>query len=357
MRFNCKNIILLLLLNISFLFATFPEQSVVSPYIIKGFSISFSAGYTFPSNRLGLSHAYTEVIPGDSTFFEMINVGLTQLRPGGFFNFGYNRFEWGFFTLAIPPATFAPFADSPMDKFIINFRIYERGDGVKLFDNSAMSLFGGISRLNFFTGAATSQVYFGASLGTRIRRKSNNVCELFFSPSLNFVRYIYDNLNPSYNGDYIVPPIVEIIAQTVEISVPVASRVISGAVGGKSQRFSFTGGITPTLVIANDALKKDLEPKNDIVFSISDDFRERSRSYITDKWFESSRVRVSAFAQIGVHFGNSTIPERRKERKMENRDEIILQRELKQKRAIERRERREQRRQEWKLNQEEEDLL
>jgi hypothetical protein len=315
MNIKCRNIFFLIFFGISTLFATLPEPPTVSPYIIKGFSATFSAGYTPFSHQLGFLHSYGQIHgfnQNGSVVSEIKSVDIIGLRSDGFMNFGYNRFEWGFFTLAIPPITYIPFGDSPMDRLRINFSVFQKGDEDKLFRNSAMSLFGGISKTNYFSGAATSQVYIGASLGTRTKTEANNTCELFLSPSLNFVRYIYDDLSPSCHGVLEVPPVSEIIGKSVEISVPFANRLIRKS--SKSRRhFSLIYGITTAFIVVQDVPnKKDLD---DISIILPGGLYFNN---VTENWLDIPRFRASVFAQAGIHFGNKTGSEKRRERRNEN---------------------------------------
>jgi len=236
---------------------------------------------------------------------ETKNYPLLKIRLDGYFNFGWDTFEWGFYTFGVPVVA------SFVDRFRMNFRLFEKGDKANLFNNSALSLFAGTS-VNRLHALTTGQIYFGASWGTKIQKDETFAIELFSSPSLNFVNYKYNNFNA---GPFTIfalmvaygPPFInETVGQSVEFSVPIAKRMFFRELMG----FSGTFGIAPTFVVVQNSLP-DIYGGN---YGVPD----RESYAITEYRFEGSRVRVSFFAQLGLHFGNRKINrEIRERRKLE----------------------------------------
>jgi len=297
-----KAALLLIFLNAFLLFAFFPEQPFVSPYIMSGFSMNFSGNYVPFTQELGFSYSYfTGLINELDTVTRVRSTTFSQFRIDPYLTWGYdNSIEIS--VLSWMPILFPLTFFSPADRFRMNYSILQKNRSDRLFQNLAISLFKGVTAFELDMSAyspsiRTGQVYLGASFGTRSQTNANTI-ELFSSPSVNFVRYICsDRVDNSAGSEALVNR--ETIAKSIEISIPFSQRLINYRTAQNKRRISLTYGFAVAIVLLQDAPdKENLKAEKRIIVT------DRYNLRLAEKWLDASRVRVSFFAGTGVHFGS-----------------------------------------------------
>jgi hypothetical protein len=293
-----KKILLFIILNATFLFAVFPEQPIVSPYIIKGFSRTFSGYYVHEQYQLSFfktyDYYYWDHHKDNGYYYGYQKYPSLPFRSDGYFNFGYDKAEWGFYIWGIPGWL-------GVYRLRVNCNISEKGNETELFHNLAVSLFAGTSNV-YLESLIPGQIYFGASFGTKVKKNEKIIAELFYSPAVNFIHYRYNDGIGKISNSNPYPTIKFEVAKSIEISVPIAVRVVFREL----MRFSFTCAIAPTTAVKTNMLSAKTIYSNGY-----------TNGYTLDDIRFNNQPRIAYFVGIGLHFGNKRyndeIREKRKE--------------------------------------------
>lgn len=266
----------------------------VSPYIINGFSKTYSLWY---SPTILLANYYNDSLRSNFGT-DIRNLPLETER---FNTIGTeNKFALSFSIFALPIEIEESFLFRGRLRLDFNNKLSSNSNN--LFENIAITTFSGISgsSLNLLSGLETNghfQLYIGNSIGTRKLVDNKYSFELFTSPTYSFIIYsasVYMG-NVGQNSTY------EKFQRFVqEIDIPVSFRYIFEK---RIVKISIKGGFGLKVPIPNDKIE----------------FHKYSEiNYGSDENINSLFIRhsyFSAFAEFGFHFGSKKYNQERRKQK------------------------------------------